>query len=163
MQPHEEFVADAMGCHLRQTAALDGLLDVEECRRAAIQEHRIGQRAHRVRCQQILQIDQGTQGTLLQGNAVTVNNDFAAELHLVPMVAHLIVRPCDWGDRMRAHLFGLVGEQRIEFTVTLVAADRDEDVTTVTDGDHFAFAAGQGTLHLEFGILGKQVAADAEN
>jgi len=26
MQPHEELVANAMGCHLRQTAALDGLL-----------------------------------------------------------------------------------------------------------------------------------------
>ncbi len=124
VQARQERVASAMGCHVRQIVARDRLLHaIEERRRPAIQEQRIGHGADHVQSKQVLQIDECVQRAVLKGHIVTTDSDLAVDLHLVPVVAHLRVRSGDGSDRMRAHLFGLVGEQRIELAIALIAAD----------------------------------------
>ena len=64
---------------------------------------------------------------------------------------------------MRAHLLGLVREQRVEFAIALIAAHGDEYVSACADRHHFGLAAGQRSLHFELLALGQQVAADVKN
>ena len=64
---------------------------------------------------------------------------------------------------MGAHLLRLVGEDRVELAVALVAASGDEDFVAVANRHDLAFAARHRPLHLELRVLGEEISRDAKD